>query len=1134
MVEFKVASLANNPDGSNFWQGLNAASVALQQVAQSETAVYQVFSEQLVKLGLHGSINLLDESGENLRITSVVFSERLMRLITQAEKVININSREFVYPAHASEADKAVLTTGDVVFLSDNSEKMRQIIPPNIFRFTATVLKPFLKLPAILAPIFAKTDVIGVLYMAGKNLQIEDVPAIAAFANHLSIALENARLFQAVQEAESKYRILFESANDGIFLFDQDSRQLISANPKMLSLLGLEENDIGTVRPTNWSTPEIYQLYNHHLDIALKKGRHFFEIPFIDRLNNKRHWQISATVVELNGKPVLHGLVRDITEAKQAEQELRQREEQFRVLAENVPGTIYLCKNEPNFPYLYVNDSIEKLTGYPKEQFITQKVLYLDLVHPDDRAEVGHVLSQEALKKEKVFHYVYRIQHRSGVWRWAEEVGSGVFDDQGNLLFLEGIISDITERIEAERLQKTVYRIAAAAHTNISPEELYHTIHESLAVILNAQNFYIALYDAASETIEVPYFVDKYDSQPGVYKAGKGLTEFVVQTNRAQLLTRQHIEFYIKQGVIETKGTMPEVWLGVPLQTQNKAIGALVVQSYEESMAYSEQDKLFLTFVSDQVVNVVERKQAEERQRQLSSKLTQQTRLLEAILSATPDNFVVSDLDGRFLFVSPIILTFLNLETNFVVGKTWQELNKAAELGTFGTMLDQDRISVLENGKPVIREFQYPINDDNILEIEFMTNPVWGENQQIVSLVTTTRDVTERRQTLRAMHRTQKMESLGVLAGGIAHDFNNLLVAMLGQSSLAQAYLNLEHPAYTHVAKSVQAAEQAAGLTRQLLAYSGGGQFTIWPLNLNQMIYESLDLLKVAMPKQIDLKLTLIDTLPLVEVDMAQMQQVLMNLFINAAESIGDQPGTIEVQTAVRSITEQDSIYWRYTNQPLPTGTYVSLCVKDSGGGMPKETVSKIFDPFFTTKFTGRGLGLAAVLGIVRSHQGGLRVFSELSKGTQFELLLPVSAETAVPASPKPIVENATSTGLILVIDDEAPVREAIYDILEMEGIAVITAANGEEGIALYKAHTAEIDLVLLDLSMPGKSGRETFIELQQLDPNVRILLSSGYSEADATQGFTSPPLVGFLQKPYRLEFFIQQVKNHLAQEKFS
>jgi len=363
MIEFKVASLIDNPESADFWQGLNAASVALQQAAQSETAVYQVFSEQLVNLGLHGTVNLLDESGQNLKVTSMVFSERLLRVIRRAEKLLNINSQEFSYPAHASPADKTVLTKGDIVFLPDNSEKMRQIIPPNIYRIVSRLMKPFLKLPAILAPIFAKSEVIGVLYVAGASLRMEDVSAIAAFATHLSIALENARLFQAVQTAELQYRSLFETANDGIFLFDQHTRQLISANPKMLSLLGIEAKDVGSIRPSSWSTPQIYQLYVENLNLTLEKGSHFFEVPFVDPREGIRYWQISATIIDLNGRSVINGLVRDITEARRAEEALRQREEQFCVLAENVPGTIYLCKNEPGFPLLYINDGIEVKQG---------------------------------------------------------------------------------------------------------------------------------------------------------------------------------------------------------------------------------------------------------------------------------------------------------------------------------------------------------------------------------------------------------------------------------------------------------------------------------------------------------------------------------------------------------------------------------------------------------------------------------------------------------------------------------------------------------------------------------------------------------------------------------------------------
>ena len=234
------------------------------------------------------------------------------------------------------------------------------------------------------------------------------------------------------------------------------------------------------------------------------------------------------------------------------------------------------------------------------------------------------------------------------------------------------------------------------------------------------------------------------------------------------------------------------------------------------------------------------------------------------------------------------------------------------------------------------------------------------------------------------------------------------------------------------------------------------------------------------------------------------------------------------MQTAVCPITTQDTAYWRYTNQPLTPGVYVCLHVKDSGSGMTSETLSKIFDPFFTTKFTGRGLGLAAVLGIVRGHHGGLQVKSQPDEGTEFELLFPASSARAEVHVAEPAAVKTAVSGLVLVIDDEAPVREAVSDILEMEGIRVLTAANGDAGIALYQAQSEAIDVVLLDLSMPGKSGHETFEALKAIDPNVRILLSSGYSEADATRGFTSPPLVGFLQKPYRLDTFLQRLKKHL------
>ncbi|MFZ1396327.1 MAG: PAS domain S-box protein [Candidatus Promineifilaceae bacterium] len=1124
MIEFQVASLLENPEGGDFWQGLNAASVALQQAAQSETAVYQVFGERLTRLGLHGSINLLDETGKKLCIASVVFSDRLMQVVKRAEKTLQINVLDFCYPADASPADALVLQKGDIVFLPNNSAKMRQVISPKLYPFAAPFLNAFLNIPAVLAPIFANSKTIGVLYLAGEKLRQQDVPAIGAFATHLSIALENARLFQAVQQAEVRYRGLFESANDGIFVLDVKSFRLISVNQKMRALLGMTAAESQTLRVSDFIPPELAQRYTRHLEVALKKGRDFFEVPFVDKAGKTHQWQVSTTVMSLDGRSVLNGVVRDITKAKQAENALRQREEQFRVLAENVPGCIYLAKNERHFPLLYINENIETLTGYPKEQFVRQEIAIRELIHPDDQANAGYLLDGLTIQQNDRFHFIYRLQHSSGTWRWVEDVGGGVYDEQGQLLFLEGVISDITERVQADLLQKTVYRIAEVATTSISLEDLFGSIHNTLALVLDVKNFYIALYDETTDTIDVPYFVDQFDTRSGQYQAGSGLTELVIYSNQSQLLTRAQIESRIAQGRLNVRGTIPQTWLGVPLRTRESAVGALVVQSYAESTAYSEQDRQFLSFVSEQIANAIERKQAEERQRKLAAELKQQTRLLEAVFAATPDSFLVFDLDGRFQFVSKHILDYIQVSAHDVVGKTWQELNFPAD---FGRLSDQDRATVRQTGKPILREFVYPMPGGD-REIEFATNPVLGGDGAIVSFVTTARDVTERKQTMRAMHRAQKMESLGILAGGIAHDFNNLLVAMLGQTSLAQAHLQPSDPAYVHVSKAVQAAEQAANLTRQLLAYSGGGQFTIKPLQLNELICECVDLLKVALPKQVMLNLDLAPELPLIDGDVAQMQQVLMNLIINAAEAIGDQPGTIELGTAVCPITEQDFRYWRYTDQPLPEKSYIKMHVYDSGIGMDEMTVAKIFDPFFTTKFTGRGLGLAAVLGIVRSHDGGLLVESEPGGGTAFELLFPIS-ETAAELSPEePVKMEKHTKGLILVIDDEKAVREAVSDILEMEGIDVLTAANGDEGILLYKENHQEINLILLDLSMPGKSGQETFAELQGFDPNVRIMLSSGYSEADATRGFVSPPLVGFLQKPYRLDTFVQRLSQFL------
>jgi PAS domain S-box-containing protein len=418
--------------------------------------------------------------------------------------------------------------------------------------------------------------------------------------------------------------------------------------------------------------------------------------------------------------------------------------------------------------------------------------------------------------------------------------------------------------------------------------------------------------------------------------------------------------------------------------------------------------------------------------------------------------------------------------------------------------------------------------DGTLIDVEITSHTLVLDGRPAEVVLAT--DVTERRRTEEALRRAQKMESLGILAGGIAHDFNNLLVGMLGQTSLALKHLDIHTPARVPVEKAITAARRAADLTRQLLAYSGRGQFEQRSLQLNRLIQDNLHLFEVAVPKQVKLQSELTESLPSLIGDAGQLQQVVMNLIINGAEALGEQEGFVVVRTRTHWLAPDEAATWQIDQEPPAPGEYVLLEVEDNGCGMAPETLAKIFDPFFTTKFTGRGLGLAAVLGIVRGHRGGLRVSSELHKGTRFELIFPgTAALPGEPVTPEFFQETVMIPALILVIDDEEPVREAVTDILDIEGLRVINAPDGWTGIELYRERQAEIDLVILDLSMPGLSGDATLTQLRQINPQVRVLLASGYSQTEVAERFAGQPAVSFMQKPFDLEQLVHEVKRQLA-----
>jgi len=374
------------------------------------------------------------------------------------------------------------------------------------------------------------------------------------------------------------------------------------------------------------------------------------------------------------------------------------------------------------------------------------------------------------------------------------------------------------------------------------------------------------------------------------------------------------------------------------------------------------------------------------------------------------------------------------------------------------------------------------------------------------------------------LRHTQRLESLGVLAGGVAHDFNNLLTGILGNVSLVMEEAPRDAHFQPMLQNAMRAAEQAANLTRQMLAYAGKGQFYLEAVNLSAVARDIRALLLASISKNVDLILDLDDRVPAVEADRGQMQQLLMNFVINGAEAIGpERAGTVLVSTRARRL-DYGELRNVFPREDLLPGDYVCLEVRDTGAGMDAETQKKIFDPFFSTKFTGRGLGLSAVMGIVRSHKGGIRVESERGKGSKFTVFLPASDRVVAGPRKNGGQEPHVFEGMVLVIDDEETIRLTAKAILEKYGLHVLLAETGRAGVDTFRRLGEKISLVLLDVTMPLMSGHEVLIEIRKIRQDTPVIFSSGYDEEDALQGIDQREFTGFLQKPYTASQLLRRV----------
>ena len=420
------------------------------------------------------------------------------------------------------------------------------------------------------------------------------------------------------------------------------------------------------------------------------------------------------------------------------------------------------------------------------------------------------------------------------------------------------------------------------------------------------------------------------------------------------------------------------------------------------------------------------------------------------------------------------------------------------------------RYDLLDRGEDVRSERLVTRRDRTTVPVEMNTRKLPDGRYQ-----TFMRDITERRRVERALRQTQKLESLGVLAGGIAHDFNNLLTAILGNLNLAQLFVAPECRAHPYLGAVETIVLKAAELTRQMLAYSGKGSFVVRSHDLNQVVQEMTHLLEVSISKKVSLRLRLDPNIVPIDADVAQIQQVILNLVTNASDAVGDAEGAISISTRVMDLDDA-YIAGTFASQKLSPGRYVALEVSDTGSGIPAEIMDRIFDPFFTTKAAGRGLGLSAMLGILRGHGAGYKIYSERGRGTTFKLLFPASVKPQARAPETPEQELSPLHGTVLLVDDEETLLETLPPALEHFGLHVLTARDGREAVDLYRRDPSAVDVVLMDVTMPRMDGREAFWEVRKLRADARVILSSGYHE-ESVESLRNEGLADFIQKPYQL-----------------
>lgn len=786
------------------------------------------------------------------------------------------------------------------------------------------------------------------------------------------------------------------------------------------------------------------------------------------------------------------------------------------ILSPRQVATLVDCSREtisivaPDYSILFLNASFETVLGYKLEDLLERSLLAL--VHPLEVDAVRAKLRDCFATPGGEIVFRCRMRTRDGIWRCLEFIGRNQIEETGiDGILLHGLDVTTLQRMEAER--QVISDVVHALNETADLDQLLTRIHQALKRVIPAENCFVALHNPDDDTFHFPFFADEYDTAPPPQKVGRSCTAYVFRTGIAKLIPQSEFDSLVIGNEVELVGSASPAWLGVPLKTPTATIGVLVVQHYQNANAYDQRDLEFLDSVGGHIALAIERRRGEVELRKSES-------MLRLLFERNPLPTWLYEVETlKFLRVNEAAVEMYGYSPEEFLKMTILDIRPEADREK-----NCDHLKTMEPGDEEHVFSKHQAKNGRPYEVEVLSHELTYAGKRVRLVVA--QDVGERKNLEGQLRQAQKMEAVGRLAGGVAHDFNNLLMVIKGHTELLLNVLLPTDPIARKIEQIDRSADRATSLTRQLLAFSRLQVLQPQIINLNSIVEEMGRLLPRLIGEDIDLVVRMEKSLGTVRADASQMEQVLMNLAVNARDAMPN-GGKLLIETANVDLDKAYTV-----GHPLMRpGPYVQLVVSDSGTGMDAETQAHIFEPFFTTKEKGKGtgLGLATVYGIVKQSGGFIWVYSELEKGTSFKIYLPrlQQVEEKIGVS-KPAAEPPVGTETILLAEDEQDVREIAREFLESGGYKVIEAKDGAEALRLAKEHRGQIDLLVSDMVMPGMTGQQLAERIKLDLPNVAVIFMSGYSEHAATEMADADPSVRLLNKPFSRSTILRGVREIL------